>query len=84
VSYTPIITRDALPELQRLDFWLQEEVFDELEELADDPPQFSGIRAYRMIRLRDDTVEMVILHPWVDSAAATITLLSVDADLPPR
>jgi hypothetical protein len=84
VSYALIIARDALPELKRLDFWLQEEAFDELEELAEDPPHSSGIRPYRMIRLRDDTVEAVILHLWVDTAAATITLLGVDADIPPR
>ncbi len=84
MSYDLIIARDALAELKRLDFWLQEEVFDELEELADDPPHSSGIRPYRMIRLREDTVETLILHLWVDTAAATIILLGVDADLPLR
>jgi quinol monooxygenase YgiN len=63
---------------------LQEEVLDELEELADDPPESSGIRPYRMIRLGGDTVELVFLHLWVDSAAATITLLGVDTDRPSK
>ena len=82
MSYELIISRDSVFELQRPDIWLQEEVFDELEELADDPPQADGIRFYRMIRLRDDEVEAIFLHLFVDSTNRTITLLGADTDPP--
>lgn len=77
MSYGIIIARKAMANLRRLDFWLQEEVLDELEELAEDPPATAGARAYRMIRLRDDNVDVVYLRLLIDPAQATITLLDI-------
>jgi hypothetical protein len=82
VSFELIISRDAVSELRRLELWLQEEVLDEMEELAEDPPQWSGVRFYRMIRLRGDDVETTYLHLFIDAAHRTITLLGADTEPP--
>ena len=75
MGYGLVITNKAFSQLQRLDVWLQEEVLDELEELADDPPVSPCLRVYRMIRLRGDDVDVIFLRLLIDRARASISLL---------
>ena len=77
MAYAPVITRRAFAQLRRLDAWLQEEVLDELEELAADPPASPGLRVYRMIRLRDADVDVLFLRLLIDPGRAAISLLGV-------
>ena len=79
MGYGLVITHKASSQLQQLDPRLQEEVLDELEELAEDPPAGPGLRVYRMIRLRGADVDVVFLRLQIDSARATISLLGVSA-----
>lgn len=80
MGYGLVIARDAYFDIQRLDIWLQEEVLDELDELADEPPTAPPeVRNYRMIRLRGDEVYIVFLRLLVDPATAMLTLLGVSS-----
>lgn len=82
MSYALAIAGDARPDLRALDPWLQEEVLDELEVLADDPtvlptPSPGSDIVYGFSRSSGGTKHYVAVTLSRSDAARTLTALGI-------
>lgn len=78
MSFELDIARDSFIDLKQLELWFQEEMLDELEEMADDPPPTPpAVRVHRMIRIRDDKVHYAFLRIHIDPVQGKLTLLGI-------
>lgn len=83
------LTAKARADLRALDVWLQEEVLDELDYLADDPPRPRSASDPEIVhdfeRTKGGVRHVVFLRCWCDAANATLAVLRIaDCPMPPR
>ena len=82
MSYALALNERTRRQIRELEVWLQEEVFDELDELARDPSRLvyrttSPGAVYDFIRRRGDSVHYVFLTVDRDDAAQLLQVLDV-------
>jgi len=85
VSFGLAIAGDARADLQTIDIWLQEEVWDELDRLAADPslltpvpPGNSTVHAFS--RVYGGVVHYVVITLIRNDGARTLTVLGVSVE----
>lgn len=82
MSYALSLTGDARPDLRQMEPWLQEETWDELDRLADDPsllaePNEGGVIEFQFDRVIDSTLFVVIVTLGRGDFSQTLTILGL-------
>ena len=81
MSYGYHITGDALADLREFDGWLQEEVLDELERLAQDPKRLragkDGEAIHDFDRRLQDVRHVIFVSVRLNDAAQVLTVIGI-------
>lgn len=91
MSYALAVAADAAADLRRLDIWLQEETWDELELLLADPSSLPALSlerhtSYTFSREDSDVKHYVTMIFTRNDTSKTLALLGIDyrqAPIPP-
>lgn len=81
MSWTLVITGDALPSFRALATWLQEEVLDELDALLEEPERIAPAGRFGsfhvVARERDGLIELVVLQLLADPDRRVLAVTGV-------